>query len=128
MADRADARRCRAGPLDHPGRSPGRVLLGYLAGFDEGTATIENGALGLACTLSWDADVFPYAWLWQELGSTTGPPWFGRAYTIAIEPATSFPAGGLGSVVETSATQRTLAAGASAETHVSLRLSAVGHA
>ena len=40
------------------------------------------------------SDVFPYAWLWQELGATEGPPWLGRAYTIAIEPATSFPATG----------------------------------
>jgi len=109
-----------------PIASSGRLLLGYLKGFDEGTASIENHALDLACTLSWDADVFPYAWLWQELGATAGPPWLGRAYTIAIEPATSFPATGLGDVVETSATHRTLAPGASAETHVSLRLSALG--
>jgi hypothetical protein len=101
-------------------------VLGYLGGFDAGTASIENDALDLACTLSWDLDVFPYAWLWQELGATAGPPWFGRAYTIAIEPATSFPAAGLGGVVETSATHRTLAAGATAATHVSLRLSDVG--
>jgi hypothetical protein len=109
-----------------PVASSGRLLLGYLGGFDEGTASIENHALDLACTLSWDIDVFPYAWLWQELGATAGPPWLGRAYTIAIEPATSFPATGLGGVVATSATHRTLAAGASAATHVSLRLSDVG--
>ena len=111
-----------------PAASPGRLLLGYLAGFDEGKATIENGALGIACTLSWDAEVFPYAWLWQELGATAGPPWLGRAYTIAIEPATSYPGTGLGDVVKTSATHRTLAAGNSAETRVSLRLSAVARA
>ena len=109
-----------------PAASSGRLLLGYLGGFAEGTAAIENDALDLACTLSWDLDVFPYAWLWQELGATAGPPWLGRAYTIAIEPATSFPATGLGGVVESTATHRTLAAGATAATHISLRLSAVG--
>jgi Domain of unknown function (DUF4432) len=109
-----------------PAASSGRLLLGYLGGFDFGTASIENDALDLACTLSWDLDVFPWAWLWQELGATAGPPWLGRAYTIAIEPATSFPATGLGGVVETTGTHRTLAAGATAATHVSLRLSAVG--
>ena len=108
-----------------PPASSGRLLLGYLGGFAEGTVSIENDALDLACTLSWDPDVFPYAWLWQELGATEGPPWLGRAYTIAIEPATSFPATGLGGVVETSATHRILAAGESAATRVSLRLSAV---
>ena len=101
-------------------------LLGYLGGFAEGSATIENDALGLACTLSWDLDVFPYAWLWQELGATTGPPWLGLASTIAIEPATSFPGTGLGDVVETTATHRTLAAGATESTQVRLRLSALG--
>jgi hypothetical protein len=109
-----------------PAASCGRLLLGYLGGFDEGTASIENDALDLACTLSWDLDMFPYAWLWQELGATAGPPWLGRAYTTAIEPATSFPATGLGGVVGTSGTHRTLAAGATAATHVSLRLSAIG--
>ena len=104
----------------------GRRLLGYLAGFGEGSAAIENDDLDLACTLSWDLDVFPYAWLWQELGSTAGPPWLGRAYTIAIEPATSFPATGLGGVVETTATHRTLAPGATAATRLSLRLSETG--
>ena len=109
-----------------PAASSGRLLLGYLGGFTEGTAAVENDDLDLACTLSWDLDVFPYAWLWQELGATKGPPWLGRAHTIAIEPATSFPATGLGGVVESTATHRTLAAGASAATQVSLRLSAVG--
>ena len=63
-----------------------------LGGLASPWSTRPNDALDLACTLSWDLDVFPYAWLWQELGATAGPPWFGRAYTIAIEPATSFPA------------------------------------
>jgi hypothetical protein len=111
-----------------PAAPGGRLLLGYLGRFAEGAASIENDALDLACTLSWDHEVFPYAWLWQELGATAGPPWHGRAYTIAIEPATSFPATGLGGVVETSATHRTLAAGASEATRVGLRLSHVGGA
>lgn len=100
-------------------------LLGYLSGFDEGAVSIENDALELACTLSWQLDVFPYAWLWQELGATTGAPWFGRAFTMAIEPATSFPATGLGGVVESTRTHRTLAAGATVETELRLRLFAL---
>jgi hypothetical protein len=107
-----------------PPASPGRSLLGYLSGFAEGSATIENDALGLACTLSWDARLFPFAWLWQELGAIAGPPWLGQAYTIAIEPSTSFPATGLGGVVETTRTHRSLAAGDAASTRVSLRLTA----
>ena len=111
-----------------PAASDGRLLLGYLGGFDEGRATIENDGLDLACTLSWDHEVFPYAWLWQELGATAGQPWLGRAYTIAIEPATSFPGTGLGGVVETTATHRELAGGDVTATRVSLRLSHAGRA
>ena len=118
-------------PLDLsvvPAASQPRSLVGYLSGFDEGAATIENEALDLACTLSWQLDVFPYAWLWQEFGATAGAPWFGRAFTTAIEPATSFPASGLGGVVETTASHRTLAAGATEATELRLRLSAAGAA
>jgi hypothetical protein len=105
-----------------PGASSPRQLLGYLSGFDEGVVTIENEDLDLACTLSWQLDVFPYAWLWQEFGATTGAPWFGRAFVMAIEPATSFPATGLGDVVATTATHRVLAAGATVATELRLRL------
>jgi hypothetical protein len=108
-----------------PPAASGRRLLGYLGAFAEGTASIENDDLDLACTLSWDLELFPYAWLWQELGATEGPPWLGRAYTIAIEPATSFPGTGLGGVVETSGTHRILGAGEVAATRISLRLSPV---
>jgi len=109
-----------------PDASHSRLLLGYLSGFDEGAASIENDALDLVCTLYWQLDVFPYAWLWQEFGATTGAPWFGRAFTMAIEPATSFPASGLGGVVGTTATHRTLDAGAAVATELRLRLSPVG--
>ena len=111
-----------------PATSERRRLLGYLSGFSRGSASIENDALDLACTLSWQLDVFPYAWLWQELGGTAGAPWYGRAYAIAIEPATSIPASGLGRVVETTGTHRTLAAGAAVATELRLCLSAVERA
>ena len=111
-----------------PDASQSRLVLGYLAGFGEGAASIENDALDLVCTLSWQLDVFPYAWLWQEFGATMGAPWFGRAFTMAIEPATSFPASGLGGVVSSTATHRTLAAGAAVATELRLRLSPVAPA
>jgi len=109
-----------------PDAATPRLLLGYLSGFDDGAASIENDALDMACTLSWQLDVFPYAWLWQELGATAGAPWFGRAFAIAIEPSTSFPASGLGGVVGTTGTHRTLETGAAVEAELRLRLSPVG--
>ena len=108
-----------------PDAAPGRQLLGYLSGFEEGSVSIENDTLGFACTLSWQLDVFPYAWLWQELRGTAGRPWFGDAYALAIEPATSYPASGLGEIVATTGTHRVLPAGASASTELCLRVSAL---
>jgi len=58
-------------------------------------------------------------------GQADVAPWFGRAYTVAIEPATSFPASGLGGVVGTTATHRTLDAGAAVAMELRLRLSAM---
>jgi len=49
----------------------------------------------VAAVLSWDAGVFPAAWLWCELGGTVDPPWHGRGRMIGIEPATTMPGGGI---------------------------------
>jgi uncharacterized protein DUF4432 len=122
VVETRDGRRLDLSVVPGAGTRGGRLLLGYLSGFDEGAVSIENDALGLACTLSWQLDVFPYAWLWQELGGTAGRPWFGGAYAMAIEPATSFPASGLGGVVATTGTHRVLAPGASAATELRLRV------
>lgn len=100
-----------------------RSLVGYLSGFTSGQATIENPRLGLACTLSWPLEVFPYAWVWQELRGEAGWPWYGRAYVIAIEPCTSYPGAGLGGVIATTKTHRTLAPGESARVEVGMTLS-----
>ena len=55
----------------------------------------------------------PFAWLWQELRAFDGYPWYGEAYTVAIEPSTSYPAQGLAAVLAKTQTQQTLAGGES---------------
>ncbi|MDR1512486.1 MAG: hypothetical protein LBS56_03230, partial [Propionibacteriaceae bacterium] len=64
-------------PADHG------ALLGYLREFD-GPPWVDlsrdDGSLGIR--LTWDADVYPYCWLWQELGGTQGEPWRGQARVI----------------------------------------------
>lgn len=69
-------------------------LFGSLTEFEHGRVTITN-ASGLALDLEWDAQLLPYAWVWQELESTDRFPWFGRARVLAIEPA-STPTSGPG--------------------------------
>lgn len=72
--------------------------LAYLAGFRRGRTTITNHELDLAAELSWDAELFPYAWYWVEARATAGPPWHGQAYVLAVEPASSIPGHGIAGV------------------------------
>lgn len=69
--------------------------LVYLSGFESGWARLVNDDLGLAARLEWDAEVYPSAWLWQELRHTPGHPWWQQAYVTAIEPGTTYPGQGL---------------------------------
>lgn len=82
-------------------RVPARAAAGgreisYLTDFD-GPAwyALTNVARGNGFAMRWDGALFRYLWLWQELGSGTGFPWWGRTYTVALEPWTSYPTLGL---------------------------------
>jgi galactose mutarotase-like enzyme len=76
-----------------PARDSPRAMLGWLGKLEAGWATIENLDTGMRATVDWDASELPYAWIWQELESSEGFPWFRHARTVAIEPA-SCPSGG----------------------------------
>lgn len=52
----------------------------------EGRCTLKNPEQKLAVSLAWDRDVFPYCWCWQVYGGSWGYPYFGRVYTVALEP------------------------------------------
>ena len=78
-----------------PGPDEPRALLAYLTGFSSGWFHITNPRLGLGVGFRWPAKVFPCAWLWQEVHATNDWPWFGRAYVVAVEPASTFPGQGM---------------------------------
>lgn len=62
--------------------------LSYLKGFDTiAYYTIKNKNIGFR--LDWDGDLFKCLWLWQERFATLGFPWWGKCYTVALEPWTS---------------------------------------
>lgn len=72
----------------------------YLEGFREtGWYQVENAQLGAAIRVEWDANTMPYLWYWQEFGSMTEYPWFGRHYNIGLEPFSSYPTHGLSEAV-----------------------------
>ncbi|GGO61684.1 DUF4432 family protein [Nonomuraea cavernae] len=68
----------------------------YLTGFTEGWYEI-SADVGLR--VEWDAALLPHLWMWQEFGATTGYPWWGRAYTLGLEPFSSMPTDGLATAV-----------------------------
>lgn len=68
----------------------------YLTGFTEGWYEI-SGDIGMR--VEWDAALLPYLWMWQELGASTGYPWWGRVYTVGLEPFSSMPTDGLAAAV-----------------------------
>jgi len=65
------------------------LVFGWLSDFDDPWVQLTNHDLGIAARVSWDGTRLPYAWVWEELNSTPAFPWFGRARTIAIEPAST---------------------------------------
>ncbi|MFD0469071.1 hypothetical protein ACFQ0B_12700 [Nonomuraea thailandensis] len=69
----------------------------YLTGFGEEGWYEISGDIGMR--VEWDATVLPYLWMWHELGASTGYPWWGRAYTVGLEPFAGMPTDGLAAAV-----------------------------
>ena len=98
-----------------PGPEEERDTLAYFRDFESGWYGITNRQLGMGVGLVWDADVFPYAWFWQEMNASPGFPFYKCSYVMAIEPASSIPGQGLTTVMEKSGTHLTLGPGESNE-------------
>jgi galactose mutarotase-like enzyme len=56
----------------------------------EGWYMLTNPQLGLSFRLEWDVSVYPWLWFWQNY-NLPDYPYYGGAWNIAIEPATSLP-------------------------------------
>lgn len=98
-----------------PDPSEPRAVLAYMKEFSSGFFAITNPTLGLGVGIRWPLDVFDKAWLWQEIHSGEGWPWFQRAYVVAVEPASSIPGHGIQSARAKGETFVTLQAAESRE-------------
>jgi hypothetical protein len=78
-----------------PGPDEPRAVLAYLDDFESGFFAITNPTLRLGVGLRWPLDVFDKAWLWEEVHSGAGWPWYKRAYVVAVEPASTIPGHGM---------------------------------
>jgi hypothetical protein len=107
-----------------PAGAPTEML--YLTDMQEGRYVVANGD-GVRLTVEWDLEVFPYLWIWQELGATAGRPWFGQAYFIGLEPFSSYPSEGLPAAVA-NGTALTIAPESSLRTRWSVAIEHAGAA
>jgi hypothetical protein len=73
-----------------PRDQPAHDML-FAAELDEGWVAACNPQLGMGFGLSWPLEHWPHLWIWQELGGSSGAPWFGRAYALGLEPFSSIP-------------------------------------
>jgi galactose mutarotase-like enzyme len=83
---------------------------------------IVNPTLKLGVGLTCSPEVFKCFWLWQEMGSSAGFPFYKRTYTMAIEPWTSYPGHGLVNVISTTQTHLTLSPGQVISAQLNIRL------
>ncbi len=85
--------------------------MAYLAELTDGWYAIRNQERNLGFGLRFDHHLYRYIWYWQQLGNVAqGYPWWGRLHTVALEPWTSYPTGGLAEAIA-NGTAVTLAAG-----------------
>ena len=94
-----------------PGPEEERAFLYYLKDFKEGWYAITNSVLEMGVALTWPAELFPFAWYWQDINCTPGFPWYKNYYVTAIEPNSSIPGQGLARVIEKTGLQGTLGPG-----------------
>jgi galactose mutarotase-like enzyme len=75
------------------------VEMGYVTDLDAGWYSIFNPEYDLGFGMSWNKEVFPHIWYWQELKGSFGYPFYGRCYTMALEPFNCIPGTGLENAV-----------------------------
>ena len=60
-----------------------------LSDLEEGAYELVNERLGLGFRMRWDLSRFRYLWIWGMYCGHEDYPWYGRAYTMAVEPWSS---------------------------------------
>ena len=64
-----------------------------LSDLEGGSFIVRNMNLDLDFGMTWDPNIFRHLWVWQMYGGGEGYPYYGRAYTLALEPWSSVPDG-----------------------------------
>jgi hypothetical protein len=72
----------------------------YITDVPDGWFAMVNDDLGAGFGLVWDPAIFRHVWYWQVARGAYGYPWYGRTYSMALEPWTSWPGEGLSAAVQ----------------------------
>lgn len=89
----------------------------YITNVEDGWYGLTNTKIKLGFGLVWGKRIFPHIWFWRPLGGAWDHPWFGKAWAIALEPCTSWPATGLSDQIK-KGTAAKLEGGSSIETEI----------
>ena len=83
-----------------PERGAASEML-FLSGFapEDAWYTVTPPDGRPAVRVAWDGGTMPWLWLWQEFGASQGYPWFGRVYTMGLEPCSSMAREGLAQAI-----------------------------
>lgn len=83
-----------------PGSDAGSADLMYLGDLADGWYAVTNTDLGVGLAVQFPADLYRFVWQWEVFGGNPGFPWWGRTYSLGLEPFTSATTRGLATAVE----------------------------
>lgn len=83
-----------------PPKSEGVHDLVQLTDLTDGRYHVTNHDLDLSVSVTFPTDLYEYVWYWGAFGGFEAAPFFGRNYTLGLEPATSMPNAGLEQAIE----------------------------
>jgi hypothetical protein len=63
----------------------------FIYDFPQGWYAVTNKVKGVGFAMQWDKDIFPYLMYWQSFSGWAGYPFYSSAYTMALEPRSSYP-------------------------------------
>ena len=72
----------------------------YIADMPEGWYAITNQRMRLGFGVVFPKELFRYLWYWQSFGGAFGYPFYGRGYSVGLEPFTSYTNDGLEAAIE----------------------------
>ena len=82
------------------GKDTKSVDVVFFKNLDQGWFGLTNQRQRIGFGMAWDHDLFKYLWMWQVYGGHTDYPWYGRTYTCALEPFTSYPPAGIKKAID----------------------------